>query len=278
MGKVSPDDGQSKTPKQKKQLRSTKGKYLRPGALAQLRYTKTRQHKASDHKALHNTTLATEFEIEFSRGAPASLLVRISFTPSSESRNRRCLSSKLSDRRLIGILLVTYTLKGEGWCSLFLLLLFGVIIFYTGILLKKCLESSPSIENHPDITQSAFGFLDRIFIAIALYAELYVTMYNKTKSRGFVFVTIGSHEEAKTVLDNLEDLEGIPLRLAWAKPKTKKPSSPPPSKQLPVHNHFVANLHFDARSKDLLEFFKANGANVVSAEVIFNDNPRQSAG
>ncbi|PHU19117.1 hypothetical protein BC332_10268 [Capsicum chinense] len=114
MGKVSPDDGQSKTPKQKKQSRSTKGKYLRSGALAQLRYTK--------------------------------------------------------------------------------------------------------------------------------------------------------------------DLEGIPLRLAWAKPKTKKPSSPPPSKQLPVHNHFVANLHFDARSKDLLEFFKANGANVVSAEVIFNDNPRQSAG
>ncbi|KAM3304804.1 hypothetical protein P3S67_011670 [Capsicum chacoense] len=32
------------------------------------------------------------------------------------------------------------------------------------------------------------------------------------------------------------------------------------------------------RSKDLLEFFKANGANVVSAEVIFNDNPRQSVG
>ncbi|PHT24903.1 hypothetical protein CQW23_35439 [Capsicum baccatum] len=47
---------------------------------------------------------------------------------------------------------------------------------------------------------------------------------------------MGSHEEAKTVLDNLE------------------------------------------ASKDILEFIKANGANVVSAEVIFNDNPGQSAG
>lgn len=68
------------------------------------------------------------------------------------------------------------------------------------------------------------------------------------------------------------------MRLAWAKPKTEKPSSPPPSKPLPIHNLFVANLHFEARSNDLLEFFKANGANVVSAEVIFNDNPRRSAG
>ncbi|KAF3631001.1 putative myosin heavy chain-like isoform X1 [Capsicum annuum] len=110
--------------------------------------------------------------------------------------------------------------------------------------------------------------------------DIEVAMYNKTRSRGLVFVTMGSHEEAKAVLENLEayELEGRPLRLAWAKPKTKKPSSPPRSKPLPVHNLFVANLHFEARSKDLLEFFKANGANVVSAEVIFNDNPRRSAG
>lgn len=105
-------------------------------------------------------------------------------------------------------------------------------------------------------------------------------MYNKTRSRGLVFVTMGSYEEAKAVLENLEayELEGRRLRLAWAKPKTKKPSSPPQSKLLPIHNLFVANLHFEARSKDLMEFFKVNGANVVSAEVIFNDNPRRSAG
>ncbi|OIS98557.1 PREDICTED: F-box protein At4g35930-like [Nicotiana attenuata] len=46
MGKVSPKDGQSKTPKQKRRSRSTTGKYLRPGALAQLRYTKVSAAKS----------------------------------------------------------------------------------------------------------------------------------------------------------------------------------------------------------------------------------------
>lgn len=110
--------------------------------------------------------------------------------------------------------------------------------------------------------------------------DIEVAMYSKTKSRGLVFVTMGSHDEAKAVLENLEgyELEGRPLRLAWARPKINKPSSPPPSKPQPIHNLFVANLHFKARSNDLLEFFRANGANVVSAEVIFHDNPRRSAG
>ena len=45
-----------------------------------------------------------------------------------------------------------------------------------------------------------------------------------------------------------------------------------------VYNLFVANLPFAARSKDLREFFQSNGSNVVSAEVIFSENPRQSLG
>ncbi|XP_049384029.1 F-box protein At4g35930-like [Solanum stenotomum] len=40
MGKVSPKDGQSNSLKQKRRSKSTKSKYLRPGALAQLRNTK----------------------------------------------------------------------------------------------------------------------------------------------------------------------------------------------------------------------------------------------
>ncbi|CAN4116735.1 unnamed protein product [Withania somnifera] len=46
MGKVSLKGGQSKTPKQKRRLRSTKGKYLRPVALAQLRYSKVSAAKS----------------------------------------------------------------------------------------------------------------------------------------------------------------------------------------------------------------------------------------
>lgn len=69
------------------------------------------------------------------------------------------------------------------------------------------------------------------------------------------------------------------MNLAWAKPKKKKlPTPAAQPKALPVHNLFVANLPFQARAKDLKEFFNGENANVVSAEVIFHDNPRGSAG
>ncbi|GFY80411.1 F-box family protein [Actinidia rufa] len=40
MGKVSPKDKKLKTPKQKRRIRNSSNKYLKPGALAQLRYNK----------------------------------------------------------------------------------------------------------------------------------------------------------------------------------------------------------------------------------------------
>lgn len=43
-------------------------------------------------------------------------------------------------------------------------------------------------------------------------------------------------------------------------------------------NLFVANLSFEARGKDLREFFKSEGYDVVSAEVMFHENPRRSLG
>ncbi|KAM7514545.1 hypothetical protein LguiA_004128 [Lonicera macranthoides] len=107
------------------------------------------------------------------------------------------------------------------------------------------------------------------------------SMYNKSRNRGLVFVSMGSHEEAVAALANLEsyEFEGRALKLSWAKPKKKKPSSSPMTpKPLPVHNLFVANLPFQARANDLKEFFNSENANVVSAEVIFRDNPRESAG
>ncbi|CAN0861340.1 F-box protein At4g35930 [Linum grandiflorum] len=41
MGKVSPDDGSSNTPKKRRRLRSSTGRYLKPGALTQLRNGRT---------------------------------------------------------------------------------------------------------------------------------------------------------------------------------------------------------------------------------------------
>ncbi|CAN1816193.1 F-box protein At4g35930 [Linum perenne] len=46
MGKVSPKDENSNTPKQRRRLRSSTGRYLKPGTLAQLRYGKTSAAKS----------------------------------------------------------------------------------------------------------------------------------------------------------------------------------------------------------------------------------------
>lgn len=69
------------------------------------------------------------------------------------------------------------------------------------------------------------------------------------------------------------------MKVNWATPKKPKPAPAPQPKPLPVHNLFVANLHFEARAKDLKDFFNGDNGNVVSAEVIFSqDNPRRSMG
>ncbi|KAH8516155.1 hypothetical protein H0E87_004504 [Populus deltoides] len=85
---------------------------------------------------------------------------------------------------------------------------------------------------------------------------------------------MGSPEEADAALNNLEsyEFEGRTLRMNYAQQKKKKPSPPPPLMPGPTFNMFVANLPFEAKSKDLKEFFIAEGADVVSAEVIFQDN------
>jgi polyadenylate-binding protein len=106
------------------------------------------------------------------------------------------------------------------------------------------------------------------------------SMYDKTRNRGLAFVSMGSHEEAFAALTNLEayEFQGRVLRMSWATPKKVKNTTPVPHKPQPIHNLFVANLPFQARANDLKEFFNSENANVVSAEIIFNDNPRASAG
>ncbi|KAK6140260.1 hypothetical protein DH2020_026058 [Rehmannia glutinosa] len=62
----------------------------------------------------------------------------------------------------IGILSTPYALKEGGWFSILLLFIFGIITCYTGILLKRCLESAPQLQTYPDIGQAAFGLSGRI--------------------------------------------------------------------------------------------------------------------
>ncbi|KAL5717293.1 hypothetical protein ACHQM5_010325 [Ranunculus cassubicifolius] len=74
----------------------------------------------------------------------------------------------------VGILSVPYAVKG-GWMGLAILFLFGVISCYTGILLKRCLDSSPEVQTYPDIGEAAFGKIGRLAVAIVLYVELYAS-------------------------------------------------------------------------------------------------------
>ncbi|KAG5245794.1 hypothetical protein OIU77_019523 [Salix suchowensis] len=119
-----------------------------------------------------------------------------------------------------------------------------------------------------------------MFEKFGTVVDVELSMYSKTRNRGLAFITMGSPEEAVAALTNLEsyEFEGRTLKMNYAKLKKKKPSPPPPPKPGPTFNLFVANLPYEAKSKDLKEFFITEGANVVSAEVIFHDNPRRPSG
>lgn len=73
----------------------------------------------------------------------------------------------------VGILSTPYAIKEGGWLGLLILLIFAVLSFYTGLLLRRCLDSQPGLETYPDIGQAAFGTGGRIAISIILYVELY---------------------------------------------------------------------------------------------------------
>ncbi|KAL0842533.1 hypothetical protein Bca101_015778 [Brassica carinata] len=84
-------------------------------------------------------------------------------------------SCTFSQSVLNALLTMPYAVREGGWLGLFILFSFGVITFYTGILLKRCLENSPGIHTYPDIGQASFGTTGRILVSILLYVELYAS-------------------------------------------------------------------------------------------------------
>ncbi|CAN1812757.1 Amino acid transporter AVT1I, partial [Linum perenne] len=74
----------------------------------------------------------------------------------------------------IGILSISYALSQGGWLSLALLVLLAILCFYTGLLLRRCMDSDMLIKTYPDIGMRAFGKKGRVFVSVFLYLELYL--------------------------------------------------------------------------------------------------------
>lgn len=109
--------------------------------------------------------------------------------------------------------------------------------------------------------------------------DVELSMFNKSRNRGLAFVEMGSPQEAAAALDSLQSYEfdGRVINIKYAKPKKKK--IPPPVERKPItYNLFVANFPYEAKSKDVKEFFDSGTGKVVSAEVIFHENPRRPSG
>eukprot|EP00270_Netrium_digitus_P004317 TRINITY_DN1534_c0_g2_i1.p1 TRINITY_DN1534_c0_g2~~TRINITY_DN1534_c0_g2_i1.p1 ORF type:complete len:553 (-),score=127.37 TRINITY_DN1534_c0_g2_i1:234-1892(-) len=73
----------------------------------------------------------------------------------------------------VGVLSMPYAVMNGGWLSLGLLFSLAVACWYTGYLLRVCLQSEPGLETYPDIGEAAFGPTGRLIISIVLYVELY---------------------------------------------------------------------------------------------------------
>lgn len=73
----------------------------------------------------------------------------------------------------VGVFSTPYAVKEGGWLGISVLLTFAVLSYYTGILLRYCLDSQPGIETYPDIGQAAFGKVGRIAISVSLASSIF---------------------------------------------------------------------------------------------------------
>ncbi|KAM7468533.1 hypothetical protein LguiB_016095 [Lonicera macranthoides] len=74
----------------------------------------------------------------------------------------------------VGILSIPFALSKGGWLCLIILFLVALLCFYTGLLLKRCMDSDPLIKTYPDIGELAFGSKGRAMVSTFMYLELYL--------------------------------------------------------------------------------------------------------
>ncbi|PON77147.1 Amino acid transporter, transmembrane domain containing protein [Parasponia andersonii] len=74
----------------------------------------------------------------------------------------------------IGLLTVPYAVSSGGWLSLVFFFMVAIMTFYTGILLKTCMDADPSVKSYLDIAERAFGKRGRVIVMIIMNSELYL--------------------------------------------------------------------------------------------------------
>ncbi|KAB1211601.1 Vacuolar amino acid transporter 1 [Morella rubra] len=74
----------------------------------------------------------------------------------------------------VGILSVPYALSSGGWVSLILLFVIAIAAFYSGLLMKRCMDMDSGIRTYPDIGHRAFGNKGRVLVSVTMYTELYL--------------------------------------------------------------------------------------------------------
>ncbi|CAJ1829401.1 unnamed protein product [Sphenostylis stenocarpa] len=74
----------------------------------------------------------------------------------------------------VGILSVPYALASGGWLSLAFLFAIAGAAFYTGLLIKRCMDKNSNIRTYPDIGELAFGKTGRLIVSVSMYTELYL--------------------------------------------------------------------------------------------------------
>ncbi|KAL4575224.1 hypothetical protein LXL04_022066 [Taraxacum kok-saghyz] len=75
----------------------------------------------------------------------------------------------------VALLSTPYAVKEGGWIGLSIMFIFCALCFYTGLLLRDCLDTNPRLQTYPDIGEAAFGIPGRLLVSIVLYVELYAS-------------------------------------------------------------------------------------------------------